>query len=884
MQKLKSKSMAIMIAILLIISMSASIMLIPNTNAHSPPWTIISYAYIAVAPNPVGVGQTIEVAMWIDAPMIGAALGNPVRRSGYELTITAPDGINTTDNWAWCNDPTGIQSYLYTPTEVGTYIFTFNYAGQNYTWTAAQGGTVAYDGDFFTAASRTTNLTVQQTPISQPIDSYPLPTEYWTYPIEGQNNYWFTIASNWLAQPYILNAGDAYDGGQQPYGSAPTSAHIMWTTPDGYGGVLGGNDTNVPGEQYYTGLSYNPRFNNPIIMQGVLYYQQAYGNSGTGGNYVAINLMTGAQLWSINVTATGTSLLPSFGYEYSYDGPNQHGVLPNGLLIATTTVTGLGTVWRAYDPQTGVLTTMNVTNVPGGSAVAGPAGEYLKYILTNYGNATNPKYYLAQWNSSDVFGDITGAALSPTGWYSGTENASLASCYDWNVSVNLGGSPASWAIGTCERGTQPCISLGNMILFIQGTFGGHVSDSGATITSDPANITAISLNPATLGKTLWTQSYPQAPLNETRFLSAWDPNTGVFVFSDKEDFANLGYSLATGQLLWGPSYPPTTPSVDWNFPIWYTPCCIYGNLYADGFSGLLYCWNDSTGALEWTFGNGGAGNSTFAGLYTPYGYYPMFIECIGNGIIYMAGNDHSPNSPMYKNSPLIAVNATDGTELWSIFGWGNEMSGAEGAIADGYLTVYNPYDSQIYSYGQGPSQLTVTAPQASIALGSSLVISGMVTDISAGTKQQEQAADFPNGVPCVSDASQGAWMEYVYMQKPKPTNATGVPVTLTVTDSNGNTRPIGTTTSDSSGAFSFQWAPDITGKYTVTATFAGSNAYYGSSAETAFAVDSAAATPAPTQAPQQSTVDQYFVPAVAGIIVAIAIGFAITILVLRKRP
>ena len=127
-------------------------------------------------------------------------------------------------------------------------------------------------------------------------------------------------------------------------------------------------------------------------------------------------------------------------------------------------------------------------------------------------------------------------------------------------------------------------------------------------------------------------------------------------------------------------------------------------------------------------------------------------------------------------------------------------------------------------------------------------------------------------------------MEYVYMQKPKPTNATGVPITLTVTDSNGNTRPIGTTTSDSSGSYSFQWTPDITGKYTVTATFAGSNAYYGSSAETAFAVDPEALTPAPTQAPSQSTVDQYFVPAVAGIIVAIAIGFAITILVLRKRP
>ena len=122
------------------------------------------------------------------------------------------------------------------------------------------------------------------------------------------------------------------------------------------------------------------------------------------------------------------------------------------------------------------------------------------------------------------------------------------------------------------------------------------------------------------------------------------------------------------------------------------------------------------------------------------------------------------------------------------------------------------------------------------------------------------------------------------MQKPMPTNATGVPVTISVIDSNANLRQIGTTTTDSSGTFGFTWTPDISGSYTVFATFSGSNSYWGSSAEAHFYASSPAATPAPTQAPQQSTVDQYFVPAVAGIIVAIAIGFAITILVLKKRP
>jgi hypothetical protein len=128
-------------------------------------------------------------------------------------------------------------------------------------------------------------------------------------------------------------------------------------------------------------------------------------------------------------------------------------------------------------------------------------------------------------------------------------------------------------------------------------------------------------------------------------------------------------------------------------------------------------------------------------------------------------------------------------------------------------------------------------------------------------------------------------MEYIFMQKPMPTNATGVPVTISVIDSNGNPRQIGTTTTDSSGTFGFTWTPDIPGSYTVIATFLGSNSYWGSSAEAHFYASSPAATQAPTQAPQQSTVDQYFVPAVAGIIVAIAIvGAVLALLVLRKRP
>ena len=144
---------------------------------------------------------------------------------------------------------------------------------------------------------------------------------------------------------------------------------------------------------------------------------------------------------------------------------------------------------------------------------------------------------------------------------------------------------------------------------------------------------------------------------------------------------------------------------------------------------------------------------------------------------------------------------------------------------------------------------------ASITHGSSLVIRGSVTDISAGTKQNEQAARFPHGVPAISDANMSLWMEYVYMQRPFPTDVTGVEVKITIIDPNYNSHEV-TTTSDALGQYSIQWTPPVAGKYFVIANFAGSQAYWPSMAETAFGVDPAGAvastatpTPTPTATP-----------------------------------
>ena len=163
-----------------------------------------------------------------------------------------------------------------------------------------------------------------------------------------------------------------------------------------------------------------------------------------------------------------------------------------------------------------------------------------------------------------------------------------------------------------------------------------------------------------------------------------------------------------------------------------------------------------------------------------------------------------------------------------------------------------------------------------------VVIQGTVTDQSPG----QTCLGIPEaGTPAISDASQEAWMEYLFEQQPQPMNATGVPVTLSVIDSNNNTRVIGQTVSDSSGLFSFQYKPDITGKYTVIASFAGSQSYFGSSGEASFAVDAAAPTAAPPTATPTSVADVYFMPAIISLVVIMIVGFALlAVLALRKRP
>jgi hypothetical protein len=449
-----------------------------------------------------------------------------------------------------------------------------------------------------------------------------------------------------------------------------------------------------------------------------------------------------------------------------------------------------------------------------------------------------------------------------------TQNASIP----WRTTMPASGTMAPSIIASF---------YGDMLLCRNGSYPA-LGDTGLPYTYFAVNLNASN---GAIGRILWMKNIerPAGNITTISFAGA-DAKAGYFCESYRQTQQFVIFNLRTGDKVATTDPQPALDFYGSNGPGTLSNVVAYGRIYSSAYAGVLHCYDMATGETLWTYGNGGAGNTTNSGFEVP-GPYPTFIQAIGEGVVYLVTTEHTFETPIYKGALARAVNATDGTELWTLAAATGEFTGISYAIADGFSTFFNSYDQQIYSLGRGPSQTTVEAGPKTSVIGNTVVIDGTVTDVSAGTNQNEQAARFPHGVPASSDASMGEWMAYVYEQQPKPTNFTGVDVTLSVIDGNGNYRTIGTATTDASGYYSTVWTPDISGKYTVIATFAGTNGYWPSSQETSFNIQDVPATPTPMPTATPSMSDLYFLPAVLGIIVAMIVGFIVlALLMLKKHP
>ncbi len=319
----------------------------------------------------------------------------------------------------------------------------------------------------------------------------------------------------------------------------------------------------------------------------------------------------------------------------------------------------------------------------------------------------------------------------------------------------------------------------------------------------------------------------------------------------------IGYDLKTGNKAW--ETPPT--EYPWGTFWSYNNALDTDKLYGMGYDGHVYAYDLKTGKQIWSFSSGSSNGET------PYNTYAFWNgPVVADGKIYAGTTEHTPTQPRLRGNRMYCLDADTGEEIWSIAG-----AYVTKEIADSMLITANEYDSLMYCFGKGPTATAVSVTPGVTGNGTSVLIQGTIMDESPGQKD----------TPCVSMDSMSAWMEYLHMQKPIPTNATGVPVALRVMGSDGSITELGTVTSDLKGHFAYLWTPTNADTYKVIASFVGDDSYWGSWAETGLGVFSAqSSAQAETIQTDYSTMLYAILGAVA---IAIIIGLVAIFLTLRKR-
>ena len=814
MKNVKNKTLISIITLALILATTAMISGITFVTAQRPVVEINTYSFVMVAPNPTGVGQSVQITLQLDkvSPTASGVFGGD-HFQGLAATITKPDG--TTENVGPLEAYAMSGSFLYyTPNQVGTYTIRMNYPGQWINVTGNSGYEANTDYWFKPSTSAPMELIVQEDPIQGYPDDVVSLSQYWERPINSENKGWFEAADSWLMEGYAYTGrGPHSNTAFAPYTSAPNSAHILWRTPMWYGGIVGGQFGD---KSFYTGLAYEQPYE-PLIVAGRIIYQVRTPSVSSAYGTRCLDLYTGEEIWYLE----GVSI--AFAQIFMIENPNEHGGIAH---LWEQSGGSSNTTYTIYDAFTGVKQ-FTITNASRGTQKTGPNGEILSYRKTGSS--------LTFWNSSKaIFEAYPWVGSEPGGIYNPERNG-----------IVDGSKGIEWTVSATEPGGIQLLNIEAGLLV--------VSDEDDSEYPFVWRQAGYSLED---GRLLWTQERRNIMGEHGYILRDADAiRDGVWVQLDQAEMQFHGYSAQTGEELW------QTPPLPGGFAFWSRNFEIaYNKLYVATYDGYVRAYSLDDGSLLW---ENYAGNS---GFETAYGSWPAYAgPTVADGKYFISNDEHSPDAVMWRGGKLRAIDTETGEDVWGISGMFRIP-----AISDGILTATNSHDGQIYAFGRGPSKTTVTTPDLGVTQGDSIMIKGTVTDQSPGSKD----------TPAISDEDMGDWMEYLYMQKQFPAQAKGVDVTIDVIDSNGNFRNIGTATTDASGTFGLLWQPDIPGQYTVLATFAGSESYGSSYAQTYLGVVDApepTSEPEPTPAPMTDT---YIAGSTIAIVAAIAV---VALLLLRKK-
>lgn len=844
----------------------------------TPDYTIDTRAYMSITPNPIGKGQMWLVNLWTSPGDYHAFY-----MQGYIVEIIKPDGSTekigpydsyVADATAWFN---------YIPDQVGTWQFKFSQAGTYLPknvkfWDSPTGSgfmslpnsNITLSASIWYTPSETEwqNVTVQEDMVA----SYPsaaLPTDYWNRPVYPDKRDWYPITGNFpFTGAYYYGTRILYASNykQIPYVQAPNTCHIAWRRLGNIAGLIGG-------EQYQYSLS-GSAGTPSIIFAGRCYQTVSKSIMQTinGTNQLwptsvweCYDLRTGQVYWDISgVTA------PTFiSYEKSSSEAVPGATATQGYSVYLCAVSG-NRLYK-YSPYTGsasVNISLPTLPLSGGASQSWSATvTFAPYVLSlvNYPTASKPQnYYLINWTvegsdtnfANRVMSNITWGQMSPY------TQAGVTTYYNMTSigALDLDAGIAVYSWWATPPGGQWCIGH-----FLQAVD----LKTGQTLWIDSNNNT-LAENIQGAGQTCVVNRGKVAFGGHDMGWSCWNARTGQKLWtSESSDYP------------WGAWWPYNTASYDFNETS--------GAIITGTYEGI-YAFDWDTGKILWHF------KDPTIPFEEPYGGCGPFFTGVemADGKVYAYNGEHTPGQPLTRNWRTFCLNATNGQEIWEIVG-----PMVPGAIADGYLTGSCSYDGYMYIFGKGKSATTISAPQTSVDMGKSLVIQGSVMDISPGDQGSFQnptapldSATKPGTVPCVSAASMKTMMEYVYQQKPidgiwHNETITGVPVTLTAIDENGNVIDIGTTTTNGYyGNYGFEWAPPNEGLYTIMASFAGDDSYGSSNAACTISVGpapSASSAPTTTTPAGQVTSTEmltYFVATAIAIIIAIAIVGA---LILRKK-
>jgi hypothetical protein len=811
-------------------------------------FTIFPLAFLSVSPNPIGIGQQLLVNMWITFPS-----GEGKYMTGYTVTIIKPDGVNVTVNLkSYVAD--GTSWFTYIPDQVGEYKFQFSFAGEyfpagyyrdgNYSAnrTGVFSGAIFNPSDYVAPAiSPVTTLTVQS---AQVISwSSPLPTDYWTRPIEPNNREWNAIAGNypWSEGNIVGVTSNAWhDNYYGPFIPAVNTPHIVWHKVSALAGIIGGET----GQSSTLSSPSTPS----VILMGRAYQTMSVPINGVPTSCaVSYDLRTGEQFYAIPIASGG--ITPThIAYWATVDTAVPGAAAQSTFGIELNTISGN----RLYkiNPLTGAITG-NITLISFGTGGAAEVlyrdGYYLSFQAVNSTTAapapdinitTAYSGFLLNWTEQGS-GNFSSRILSNV---SVTLPLSYRTLYQTSTYGNIGGG----------------IDYDTMISVQQHRFiyGGYYGSF----------FTATNLR---TGQVLWNIS-----TTVSEMASAYRPTNewvrhGRYIAEMERGYLQA-WDLQTGANLWKcdiPDYP-------WGEFWLYDEAAYQDLIFAVGYTGV-WAINETTGTVAWHYADPAI---PFETPYTSNGTATYSVENIRviGGLLYVSNSEHTPSQPATRGWGMICLNATSGSLQWKISGTRLQA----GAAADGYLTAASNYDGTMVVMGKGKTSTTISAPQTAIAQGGSVVITGQVLDQSPAQP----------GTPAISDANMDTWMDYLHFQMPidglyHNVTVKGVPVSIDAVDPNGNFIHIADVTSSISGTFSYLWKPDIIGKYTITATFMGSNAYGASYAETAVGIvqgPGATATPTPSGG-APVTAAEVMTDLIIGLIVIIIAIAIVGILILRKH-